>query len=258
MYVLLQPITGTFFLAPISIAFAHIFVGVNIQKQLVNMRWGLRRFREHICKPLKIPHVCYPPRSHLHRPQQRTISLCCDEQQARLQILCNWKLGSLGLPRNLFPWQLPNKTQPKNPSSYWSRRNSNPSSRRRRNHPSWTWNTIPYQILHLGVPEISLPQRKEETNKQGDPHGATLPTTQSRGIMLQEAWWHLKFLASTPPSTTSVFQPAPRLKGFTYRAAYKLLAFHPKIGLTSQPTKCSPCQLWIWQFWNSGGSVSIT
>jgi hypothetical protein len=42
------------------------------------------RFREHICKPPKIP-------------QQRTVSLCSDEQQARLQILCNWILGSLGL-----------------------------------------------------------------------------------------------------------------------------------------------------------------
>jgi hypothetical protein len=38
MYVLLQPITGTFFLAPISLAFAHIFVGVDIPKQSVNMR----------------------------------------------------------------------------------------------------------------------------------------------------------------------------------------------------------------------------
>lgn len=168
MYVLLQPITRTFFLAPISLAFAHIFLGVNIQKQSVNMRWGLRRFREHICKPLKVPHIYYLPHSHLHRPQQRTISLCCDEQQARLQILCNWILGSLGLPRNLFPWQLPNKTQPKNPRTDWSRKNSNPSSRRLRNHPSCTWNTIPYQILHLAIPEISLPQRKEETNKQGD------------------------------------------------------------------------------------------
>lgn len=48
MYVLLQPITGTFFLAPISLTFAHIFVGVDIQKQSVNIRWtcgedGLRR-----------------------------------------------------------------------------------------------------------------------------------------------------------------------------------------------------------------------